>query len=186
MNLKIIIGLGNPGKKYINNRHNIGFIFLDEIKKNYGFPDFKLEQKFDTQLTLSQNSKLGKNKILLAKPQTFMNNSGKSVQNLANFYKISPENILVIHDDIDIFLGKYKLATDSSSAGHNGIQNIIDILGTKKFNRIRIGVAGKNYDKRQMKLSDFVLQNFEKEEMEIILENTTSQIMKAIENFCQK
>ncbi|PJA89091.1 MAG: aminoacyl-tRNA hydrolase [Candidatus Moranbacteria bacterium CG_4_9_14_3_um_filter_33_15] len=184
MKLKIIIGLGNPGKKYKSNRHNVGFMLLDEIKKNYDFPDFKMEQKFDAQISFTQNSRLSK--ALLAKPQTFMNNSGKSVQALINFYKLSPEDILVIHDDIDIILGKYKLATDSSSAGHNGIQNIIDILGTKKFNRIRIGVAGKNYDKKQLELCDFVLQNFEEKEMKTILEDMTSEIMKEIENFCQK
>ena len=184
MELKIIIGLGNPGKKYKSNRHNVGFMLLDEIKKNYDFPDFKMEQKFDAQISFTQNSRLSK--ALLAKPQTFMNNSGKSVQALINFYKLSPEDILVIHDDIDIILGKYKLATDSSSAGHNGIQNIIDILGTKKFNRIRIGVAGKNYDKKQLELCDFVLQNFEEKEMKTILEDMTSEIMKEIENFCQK
>jgi len=184
MKLKIIIGLGNPGKKYKSNRHNVGFMLLDEIKKNYDFPDFKMEQKFDAQISFTQNSRLSK--ALLAKPQTFMNNSGKSVQALINFYKLSPEDILVIHDDIDIILGKYKLATDSSSAGHNGIQNIIDILGTKKFNRIRIGVAGKNYDKKQLELCNFVLQNFEEKEMKTILEDMTSEIMKEIENFCQK
>jgi len=184
MELKIIIGLGNPGKKYKSNRHNVGFMLLDEIKKNYDFPDFKMEQKFDAQISFTQNSRLSK--ALLAKPQTFMNNSGKSVQALINFYKLSPEDILVIHDDIDIILGKYKLATDSSSAGHNGIQNIIDILGTKKFNRIRIGVAGKNYDKKQLELCNFVLQNFEEKEMKTILEDMTSEIMKEIENFCQK
>ncbi|PIU09001.1 MAG: aminoacyl-tRNA hydrolase [Candidatus Moranbacteria bacterium CG08_land_8_20_14_0_20_34_16] len=184
MKLKIIIGLGNPGKKYKSNRHNVGFMLLDEIKKNYDFPDFKMEQKFDAQISFTQNSRLSK--ALLAKPQTFMNNSGKSVQALINFYKLSPEDILVIHDDIDIILGKYKLATDSSSAGHNGIQNIIDILGTKKFNRIRIGVAGKNYDKKQLELCDFVLQNFEEKEMKTILEDMTSEVMKEIENFCQK
>ncbi|PIW95260.1 MAG: aminoacyl-tRNA hydrolase [Candidatus Moranbacteria bacterium CG_4_8_14_3_um_filter_34_16] len=184
MKLKIIIGLGNPGKKYKSNRHNVGFMLLDEIKKNYDFPDFKMEQKFDAQISFTQNSRLSK--ALLAKPQTFMNNSGKSVQALINFYKLSPEDILVIHDDIDIILGKYKLATDSSSAGHNGIQNIIDILGTKKFNRIRIGVAGKNYDKKQLELCNFVLQNFEEKEMKTILEDMTSEVMKEIENFCQK
>lgn len=184
MKLKIIIGLGNPGKKYKSNRHNVGFMLLDEIKKNYDFPDFKMEQKFDAQISFTQNSRLSK--ALLAKPQTFMNNSGKSVQALINFYKLSPEDILVIHDDIDIILGKYKLATDSSSAGHNGIQNIIDILGTKKFNRIRIGVAGKNYDKKKLGLCDFVLQNFKEEEMNIILKDITPEIMKEIENFCQK
>ena len=184
MKLKIIIGLGNPGKKYKSNRHNVGFMLLDEIKKNYDFPDFKMEQKFDAQISFTQNSRLSK--ALLAKPQTFMNNSGKSVQALINFYKLSPEDILVIHDDIDIILGKYKLATDSSSAGHNGIQNIIDILGTKKFNRIRIGVAGKNYDKKKLGLCDFVLQNFEEKEMKTILEDMTSEVMKEIENFCQK
>jgi len=184
MELKIIIGLGNPGKKYKSNRHNVGFMLLDEIKKNYDFPDFKMEQKFDAQISFTQNSRLSK--ALLAKPQTFMNNSGKSVQALINFYKLSPEDILVIHDDIDIILGKYKLATDSSSAGHKGIQNIIDLLGTKKFNRIRIGVAGKNYDKKHLELCDFVLQNFEEEEMNIILKDITPEIMKEIENFCQK
>jgi len=180
--MQIIIGLGNPGEKYINTRHNVGFMFLDTIKKDFSFPEFEFNKKFNAAISVSSNSLLlysgeaclsgrqggrrpDEGKIILLKPQTFMNNSGQSVQAILDFYKLTPENILVVHDDLDIELGKYKLVEDSRAAGHNGVQNIIDQLATQKFKRIRIGIkpAEPPHD-----TADFVMKDFSKEEKEIV------------------
>lgn len=161
--MKLIIGLGNPGKKYSGTRHNIGFEFLDKLKTELDFPEFEFNKKFNAELSAKKES-------VLVKPQTFMNLSGEAVKNILSFYKLSLDDITVIHDDKDIALGEYRLADDSSSAGHNGVQNIIDCLDTQKFKRIRIGV-GLPADlsaETLVKAEDFVLQKFSDEELEII------------------
>lgn len=164
--MKLIIALGNPGKQYENTRHNAGFIILDEIQKTEGFVEFQFNKKFNAEI--SENNFKGE-KIILVKPQTFMNLSGQSVKTLMDFYKIAIEDIIVIHDDLDIDLGAFKISLDSSAGGHNGIQSIIDNLGTQKFKRIRVGIEGAEKKKdRLMSGSDFVLQKFSPEESETI------------------
>ena len=187
--MKLIIGLGNPGEQYKNTRHNVGFDFIDKLKEVWNFPDFVRNKKFDAEISIKsipprplgedarragEGSLDERNKIVLAKPQTFMNLSGEAVQKMLEFYKLAPSDIIVIHDDLDIELGKYKVATDSSSAGHNGVQNIIDKLGTQEFKRIRIGIGIKKDG--QSRLSggqaciidphNYVLQKFTEEEKE--------------------
>lgn len=182
--MKLIIGLGNPEKKYIRTRHNIGFEFLDKLKKEWDFPDFEFNKKFNAEISEGSFSIVipseveESNKIILVKPQTFMNLSGEAVRSILDFYKLSPDDILVIHDDKDIALGEYRLATDSSSAGHNGVQNIINLLGTQKFKRIRIGVGTET----NLPPEDFVLQKFSDEELEIIknvLDNVLEEVKKS-------
>jgi PTH1 family peptidyl-tRNA hydrolase len=172
----IIVGLGNPGEKLENTRHNVGFMALDEIKKKNNFPDFVLSKKF--QAEISEGSWDG-DKIVLAKPQTFMNNSGQSIKALIDYYKPDKEALIVIHDDIDISIGKVKFSKDSSSAGHKGVQSIIDILKTKKFGRLRIGILPMNGKKK--KTEEFVLQKFNKEEKEII-QKIIKLLSEAIKN----
>ena len=139
-------------------------MFLDELKECCEFEDFILKEKFFAQLT---EKNIGGEKIILAKPQTYMNNSGKSVQALLNFYKIEPADLIVVADDLDIEIGKYKISFGNSSAGHNGIQSIMNSLGTKDFQRIRIGVekSGGRKKRGQIPGEKFVLQNFTKEEL---------------------
>ena len=164
--MKLIIGLGNPGEKYKNNRHNAGFIILDELQKNWGFTDFEFSKKFEAEIS---EGNLEGEKIVLAKPQTFMNNSGEAVQKIINFYKLTPEDILVIHDDLDINLEEFRIATDSRAAGHNGVQDIIEKIGTQNFKRIRIGIEGEEKRKTRTIPGDvFVLQDFSTEELEVI------------------
>lgn len=164
--MKLIIGLGNPGKEYAITRHNAGFLVLDEIQKLWNFSDFKMEKKF--QAEISEGNLQGE-KIILAKPQTFMNLSGLSVQAIMSFYKLSPENIIVIHDDLDINFDAFKISTDSGAAGHNGIIDIIEKLGTQKFLRVRIGIEGAEAKKLRLASGkDFVLQNFSQEELKEI------------------
>lgn len=160
--MKLIIGLGNPGEKYKKNRHNTGFLAIDFIAKKLQITNYKLQTKFNAEYA---EGLIDGEKIILAKPQTFMNESGKAVKSVADYYKISVENIIVIHDDLDILLGKYKIARDRSSAGHKGVQSVIDALGTKDFARIRIGIGTEN---KKIPTETFVLENFTTEEQRII------------------
>lgn len=175
--MKLIIGLGNPGKEYERTRHNIGFWVLDNLCEQWGFPEFSLHKKFDSAIS---EGLLENKKVMLVKPETFMNLSGTAVRKLMDFYKLTPEDILVIQDEIDLPFGTYRIATDSSSAGHNGIKNIIEHLGTQTFRRIRIGIkpeAGCPEDTHH-----FVLGQFSSEE-QASLENFFPQIETAAKNF---
>jgi PTH1 family peptidyl-tRNA hydrolase len=172
--MKIIIGLGNPGEKYTNTRHNVGFAILEEFKNRENFPTFEFNKKFNAEISTREE-------IALIKPQTFMNLSGEAVRDFLAFYKLSPTDILIIHDDKDISLGEYRLAADSSSAGHNGVQNIIENLGTQKFKRIRIGVGVET----DLPAEVFVLQKFSEEE-ETEIEKIRSTVLDEIKKFIQE
>lgn len=177
--MKIIVGLGNPGAQYQKTRHNTGFFLLDKMREEWGFPAFKPEPKFKADIS---EGMLDDAKILLAKPQTFMNLSGESVRAILDFYKLASPDILVIHDDIDIELGKFKVAGDSSSAGHNGVQNIFDILGTQKINRLRIGIGKTPEEKEACRIDahDYVLGKFSDEELEE-LKSVEEKVLKEVE-----
>lgn len=176
--MKIIIGLGNPGQEYAGTRHNIGFELIDRIRDDSGFSDFEFNKKFNAEIA---KGKIDSKEALLVKPQTFMNLSGEAVQPILAFYKLSPEDIIVVHDELDLPAGRYKIATDSSSAGHNGVQNIIDKLGTQKFARIRIGIgeAKEGVPVCRLGAHDFVLGKFKDEEKEKI-ESISSEIISEI------
>lgn len=154
--MKLIVGLGNPGKRYEKTRHNIGFIVLDALQKKWGTPDWSLSSKFNAEVTSYAPTK---EKIYLLKPMTFMNESGQSVEMMAEYYKINPSDIIVVHDDKDIPLGEIKTQRDRGHAGHNGIRSIIDRMGTKDFHRVRIGVANPK-KQEHMDTADFVLGKF--------------------------
>jgi len=160
--MKLIVGLGNPGKKYEKTRHNAGFLAMDKIASVFDFAPFMLDGKFNAKI--SKNT-LNNEKTVLFKPQTFMNDSGRAVRAVMDYYKINIEDLMIIHDDLDIPLGKYKTTRDRSSAGHKGVQSIIDSLGTKNFTRIRIGIGIEN---KKTPTEKFVLENFSNAEMEII------------------
>lgn len=157
INIKLIVGLGNPSDKYKNTRHNIGFMAIDLIAKESQAQMWK--QNFNG---LSTEATIGNQKVILLKPMTYMNNSGVSVQSCANFYKILPEEILVIHDELDIPLCKIKTKIGGGNGGHNGIKSIESRIG-KEFHRLRIGI-GRPEHKDQV--SDYVLSNFSSTEME--------------------
>ncbi len=162
----LIIGLGNPQKKYEKNRHNTGFIAIDELRRIWNFPEWIFNKKFNAEIS---EGSINNEKIILGKPQTFMNFSGTSVKKITYFYKISAENIIVIHDDLDIEFGKYKVSSNSSAAGHKGVQSIINDLGTQEFKRIRVGIEGEEKRKeRKIPGDEFVLQNFSDGELKII------------------
>ena len=163
--MHLIIGLGNPGRKYQETRHNIGFQVVDEFLKENNFPRFKFAKKFNAEIS---EGILGGEKILLANPQTFMNLSGKSVKPLIDFYKITPPGRVVIHDDIDITLGKIRIVKGRGAAGHKGVESIVKELKTKNFIRFRIGVQPETGEPKNVE--NFVLQNFNKEEEKIVKE----------------
>ena len=158
--MKLIIGLGNPGNKYQETRHNIGFMVIDKIATNFQFSIFNFKLIFNAEIS---EKILKDEKIILVKPQTFMNNSGHTVKTIIDYYKIPIKDIIVIHDDIDLDLGEIKMQQDRSSAGHNGVQSIIDSIGTKDFTRIRIGIKPINKE-ISIDTEKFVLQKFTKEE----------------------
>jgi len=160
--MKTIVGLGNPGKKYIGTRHNIGFQMIDLIKNSYSFPEWQSSKKFSS--LLSEGNIDGK-KTLLVKPQTFMNHSGLAICKILNFYKISLDNLLIVHDDFDLKLGVVRLRGNSEGKStHNGIRSIVQSVGSPDFVRIRLGV-GTDTD---LPKDVFVLQRFSSEESEVV------------------
>ena len=130
----IVIGLGNPGEKFKDTRHNVGFMVLDNFAEKNDFPEFVLQKKYSA---LISEKIIGNDKIILAKPQTFMNESGFSVKALTNNYKLLTNNLIVIHDDFDLPFREVKIAENSGSGGHHGVGSIIENLGTKNFKRIK-------------------------------------------------
>ena len=166
----LLVGLGNPGSNYTNTRHNIGFKIIDAI--NAHFKLSKQKPKFKGLLTTGN---IDEKKIYAIKPLTFMNNSGTAIKELIDYFKIDPKNVIVFHDDMDIDFGKIKAKFGGSSAGHNGIESIDKFIG-KDYSRVRIGI-GKPKDK--MEVSDFVLQNFDEDEM-LGLEKITNNITDSI------
>ncbi|MFH0779467.1 MAG: aminoacyl-tRNA hydrolase [Parcubacteria group bacterium] len=158
--MKLILGLGNPGAKYLGTRHNIGFATLDfiynEWLKEQCFTVWSENNKFQA---LVSEGNLNNEKIILAKPTTFMNNSGIAAQAIASYYKIEPEDIIIIHDELDVPFGELKIQKGHSSAGHNGVNSIIEHLGAQDFTRIRIGV-GKADRKQIGDAAEFVLKKF--------------------------
>lgn len=163
--LILIVGLGNPGTAYLNTRHNVGFMAVDVLAGTDAV--WKKEKK--SLISKTEN-------VIFAKPQTFMNLSGLAVQALMTFYKIPLENLVVIHDDIDLKIGDVREKTGGGSAGHNGIKSIDAAVG-RDYHRIRIGVGRSN---QPMDTSDWVLGRFSSEDLEII--NNT--IKKISDNFC--
>lgn len=169
--MKVIIGLGNPGKDYEKTRHNAGFLFVDILQKWCELPQFTFDKKFNAEITQGLCS-AGKEKTLLVKPQTFMNRSGESVQKILEYYKIDPRDIIIVHDDLDIEIGRYKISHNIRAAGHNGVQDIILHLGTQEFTRMRIGVEaeGGKPERNTSSGSKFVLQRLSDEEYKKITE----------------
>lgn len=179
--MKIIVGLGNPGKKYENTRHNVGFLSLDRIVKKMDEKDikteFKLENKFQAEVA---KFKLGSEDVVLVKPQTFMNNSGEAVKKVVSFYKIDPEkDLIVIYDDVDIPAGKVRIRSEGSSAGHKGLQSIIDTLATDHFMRVRIGIGRPNNE--MVKIEDWVLQVLTEGEKELLFNTIEDLILQGLQ-----
>ena len=158
--MNLLVGLGNPGKKYKNSRHNIGYMAIDMIIKK-----FDLNEKNKNRFGECYEGKISNKKIFTLKPKEFINLSGISIKKIMNFYKININNLFVIHDDVDLPLGKIKVKVGGGNAGHNGLKNIDGLIG-KNYKRIRIGIDRPLNNKN---INKFVLQNFKKEEKKEIM-----------------
>jgi peptidyl-tRNA hydrolase, PTH1 family len=173
----LIAGLGNPGEKYEATRHNVGFKAVDQLQRveNASFSDWKLSKNFSA---LISEGKYLENRIILLKPLTYMNLSGRSISLVAGFYKVEVEKILVIHDDKDIEIGKFRIRDMGSSGGHNGIKSICENIGTASFKRLKIGIATENIQYKDT--ADFVLDRFTSNEAILIKEIITNQVIPAV------
>ena len=187
----LIVGLGNPGDKYKNNRHNIGFMAVDSIADD---KQASFKSKFQGEIA---EIRVGGDKVILLKPQTYMNESGRSVGAAAKFYKIPPKNIIVLHDELDIKAGEIRMKCGGGNAGHNGLKSMQAHLGTADFWRIRMGI-GRPENKNQV--SNYVLSDFAKAESQIVedmidfisdsygklVENGAESYMKDVNAFSKK
>lgn len=159
----IIVGLGNPGQKFKSTRHNAGFMVLDNFAEKNNFPEFALQKKYEA---LVSESVISRERIILAKPQTFMNESGKTAREILKNNKSQLNNFVIVHDDIDLPSGKIKIVKERGSAGHKGVESIIKNIGNNGLIRIRVGVCPKNGKPKNPE--NFVIKNFTKEEREVI------------------
>ena len=172
-NMKLIVGLGNPGKEYENTRHNIGFIFIDYFaEKNKATIDKEKFNGLYTQITINNE------KVILLKPLSYMNLSGEVVRKFVDYFKIDINNILIISDDLDMNFGKIRLRPDGSSGGHNGLKNIALNLNTESFKRLKVGISNN----KDIDTKDYVLGKFSKEEKETI-NNLKEQVSNILGDF---
>lgn len=182
----LIVGLGNPGEKYENTRHNIGFMVVDELARKLlplGKSAWQLNQKFNSLLVVS--SKL---QVALAKPQTMMNASGFAVRKLTDFYRLEPNSVWVVHDDLDLPLGRIKIVVGHGSAGHHGIDSLVEYLGTNEFVRFRVGIGhppkGDACCLDRGEVIEYVLQDFagkEAVEAKKVIKKMVKAIILALE-----
>lgn len=182
--MKIIVGLGNPGEEYKLTRHNTGRIVLFEFLKAQKFGEPVEDKKIKA---LKTEGGIGKEKILIVMPETYMNKSGLSVKNII-MSKKKAENMIVVHDDIDLPLGKYKISFGRGSAGHKGVESIIRAVQTKDFTRVRVGISpstpkGKIKKPQGDKLLDFITGKFKPSEM-VILKEMSKKITLELKSFC--
>lgn len=168
----MIVGLGNPGLQYETTRHNVGFMAAELLFKEYASGAAK--HKFEAEYC---ECKIGNNKVLVVKPQTYMNNSGRAVTAISSFYKIPHDKMIIVSDDVSLDVGKLRIRRKGSHGGHNGLRDIFELLGTDDIIRIKVGVGKKPHP--QYDLADWVLSKFPKEEsenLEIALKNTVLAI----------
>ena len=154
--MKLVVGLGNKGREYENTRHNMGFMLVDRYLQYKNITD-KFKEKFNAMYI---ETTINNEKVIFIKPMTYMNNSGIAVRAFLDFYKLNSEDILVISDDLDLDLGKFRLRRNGSSGGHNGLKSIISHLGTDNFKRLRIGISNDKDD-----VINYVLSKFSKKEL---------------------
>ncbi len=150
----IVVGLGNPGKEYEYTRHNVGFLCVDEFVKQQGMQDWIVKKDLKC---LQSTGTIGSTRVIAIKPTTFMNNSGEAVQAVLHFYKLTPKDVVVVHDELDIDFGQIRSRFGGSDAGHNGIKSLINHIGAD-FNRLRVGIGPKKADKQDS--AQFVLESF--------------------------
>lgn len=174
----LVVGLGNPGEKYEYTRHNAGFLTIDRLAEEKGIPVQRLKHRALTNVT-----ELGGNQVLLMKPVTYMNLSGEAVGDAARFYRIPPERVLVISDDVSLPLGKLRIRKSGSAGGHNGLKSIIQHLGTEGFPRLKIGVGEKPHPEYDM--ADWVLSKFTGED-KAVMDEAVRRAANAVECYLRE
>lgn len=170
--MKLIVGLGNPGKEYEYTRHNAGFLMIDYFASKNGLSGYK---SFKNGLYFEYNNK--GEKVIFLKPQSYMNLSGEVVRKYVDYFKIDINDVVIIHDDMDINIGNIKLKLNGSAAGHNGIKNIISHLKTEEFKRIKIGISKNNINQ-----VEYVIGKFNKDELKT-LESVQDTVLNVIEDY---
>lgn len=176
--MKIVVGLGNPEIKYQKTRHNVGFLAVDFFLK--GLHALTCQSKFQAQIC---EMHFGSQKFFFVKPLTYMNHSGQAVLDICQYYKVNPaHNLLVIHDDVDLPLGTLRVVKNASAAGHNGVQSVIDALGTQAFTRIRIGIETR-VDKKQPPTEAYVLHNLSPTEIQKLEDEILPQVKEEVDRF---
>lgn len=173
--MKVVVGLGNPGAKYANTKHNVGFVAIDSLAEKWTNNVTSTFSKFHAHIT---EVRVHGEKVLLVKPLTYMNLSGEAIRPILDYYKVEIEDVVVIYDDLDMMLGKLRFREKGSAGGHNGIKSIIQHLGTEIFKRVKIGIGRPSYQP----VVDYVLSSFTKEEAEMVQE-TVGRIDLAIEDW---
>ncbi|MBC8120205.1 MAG: aminoacyl-tRNA hydrolase [Gemmatimonadaceae bacterium] len=182
MSLRLVIGLGNPGSQYANTRHNIGFMVLDRLAAQWGWP-WRDNKRFKG---LCAEGAGPASKLLLLKPTTYMNNSGESVRAVLDYYRFTAQDILVIYDDTALPTGKIRLRTEGSAGGHNGVKSLIAHLGTQTFARLRVGIDAKP---PEQDLADYVLGKFSPQQAErlpSVLEGAVKAVETALHEGLEK
>jgi peptidyl-tRNA hydrolase, PTH1 family len=156
---RLVVGLGNPGREYAGHRHNVGFMVLDRLTAAVGVPlgQSKFQGRFG-------QGDVGKTRLLLLEPETFMNGSGESVSAAARFYKVAPEDLLVVHDELDLAFGRLQLKRGGGTGGHNGLESIVEQLGTSDFARLRFGIGKPSGPNAKERVVGHVLHDFSSEE----------------------
>ncbi len=178
--MKIIIGLGNIGKEYENTRHNVGWMFLDYIEKKLNFKIEEKNKKLDSYISQIY---INNEKVVFAKPTTYMNLSGHAVEKIKKWYKVDNEDILIVFDDIDIPFGQIRFKLSGSGGTHNGMKNVVQMLNSKDIPRIKIGIGGIKHEKQD--LVDFVLEKFSKKqigELDTVFDEAYEKLINFLDN----
>lgn len=180
----LIAGLGNPAPPYEKTWHNVGFVVIEKYRLAHqtDFPSFSKKEKLQSYITIG---KYRDKKIILVKPNTFMNQSGDAIGAMCRFYKIYTKDIWIIHDDIDLILGEMRISTNATSAGHRGVESIIQNLQSKEMTRFRIGIRTQRYKQHKISAQEYVLQKVKKPER-VILEKILNAAVQAIDTSLKK
>lgn len=185
--MKLIVGLGNPGKEYENTRHNVGFLVISNLKSQISklhlkSQNFEYNNKFNSEMIETEYKK---GKIILVKPQTYMNNSGLVAKKIMDYFKINERDLYVVCDDLDLPIGTIRVRQEGSSGGHKGLQSIIDQIGDNKFVRFRVGIgSNKKFTNYNMPAEKYVLQKFSKDEQKIMdkaIDKTVELVVESLE-----
>jgi len=193
--MRLVVGLGNPGEEYKNNRHNAGFIIIDELARKWDLT-WNYNKRFNAEVATALRGAGGEirgprregrgnlhdESMILIKPQTFMNNSGEAVSKALQYFGIDPSGLTVVHDDVDLEALQFKVSRNSSSAGHHGVQNIIDKIGTQDFTRLRVGVGRppRRVSQQLEEVEKYVLQDFPSDQLEVVKKQGVEHLLSSL------